>query len=413
MNAQSKDMLLSPLVLRVLGGRQDGADYRLANGMRVTIGHSFGHDIVLRSADTKGLSLALELDGALARVQLVEGSAEFLGRAIAVGETIQLPAFVPVSIGDIAFAIGDPASERWTEASSISQAIQSTPDTKQNLPAEAAPEKQADRLRGAITHFANHSQIVSIQSALTRKWPLYAGLGAVVILALLLVQPISSWIGQELHGKTAIEEKLVRGGFTGLSVKETSGGGMLITGVLESDKDLTRLRKFAVGKFDNVEIDVTTMDGLAATATALLSAQGIDAKVRPGRGHILLVDSEYLPVDRQEELAILIRRDMQAVKRVIFRTDNARGDRDLQYFFSDPAFGLATYVDGEPAYIKTADGTRWFEGAKVPTGHTIIGIGNGSVRFERDGRIEILPMMEPVNETTDTPSAEDVTKKTG
>ncbi len=67
-----------------------------------------------------------------------------------------------------------------------------------------------------------------------------------------------------------------------------------------------------------------------------------------------------------------------------------RGDRDLQYFFSGSEYGLATFVDGNPGYITTMDGTRWFAGAQVPTGHKIITIGNGRVSFERDGRVEEL-----------------------
>ena len=78
------------------------------------------------------------------------------------------------------------------------------------------------------------------------------------------------------------------------------------------------------------------------------------------------------------------------VSRVHFAADPSRGDRDLQYFFSGSEYGLATFVDGNPGYITTADGTRWFAGAQVPTGHRIVTIGNGRASFERNGQIEEL-----------------------
>jgi hypothetical protein len=164
----------------------------------------------------------------------------------------------------------------------------------------------------------------------------------------------------------------------------------VIRGIVKDDAALARLRLVVAQRMGTATLDVDTMDGLAAAATDLLRAQGIDGEAVPRRGNALLVTAEFLPADRQAELVKLIKEDVPGVSRVLFAADPERGDRDLQYFFSGSEYGLATFVDGNPGYISTADGTRWFPGAQVPTGHRIVTIGNGRASFERNGQIEEL-----------------------
>ena len=47
-------------------------------------------------------------------------------------------------------------------------------------------------------------------------------------------------------------------------------------------------------------------------------------------------------------------------------------------------------VPGDPAYVVTADGTRYFTGAVLPTGHRIQAIQANLVQLERDGQISQL-----------------------
>jgi type III secretion protein D len=120
MNAFSPDLIASQLILRVLDGRQAGAEYRLGAGMAISIGHAFGHDIVLRAASTRGISLQVEIDGAVPLLRVVQGEVAMLARPVAAGECAQLPLYVPVAMGDLNFALGDPESDRWQEASTLS-----------------------------------------------------------------------------------------------------------------------------------------------------------------------------------------------------------------------------------------------------------------------------------------------------
>jgi len=47
-------------------------------------------------------------------------------------------------------------------------------------------------------------------------------------------------------------------------------------------------------------------------------------------------------------------------------------------------------VPGDPAYLVTADGTRYFEGALLPTGHRIASIKAQEVMLDLDGAMSPL-----------------------
>ncbi|MGL5837630.1 MAG: SctD/MshK family protein [Sphingorhabdus sp.] len=399
MNAQTDMLKTSQLVLRVIAGRQQGAEYRLTAGIRASIGHNLHHDIVLRNNDAKAVSVELDLTGELAMLSVIAGEISVLGRTLAAGETAPLPHFMPVKIGGIVFAIGTPASERWDEAAQISAAaipLRDSADEADTIPtgmqgtiAKAETVSIERKVDGALRHFSTRFRPLIETLAIERRWPIYAVTMATLLLAIILFAPVRSFIGEQTHGVEATDRMLAQNGFADLEVKAMNGT-LLVGGVLADDAQLQRLRRLLDARRPGAVIDVTTMDALAAGVTDMLTAQNIDALAKPGRGRNILIASEYLPADRQMELAAQIRADMPAIRNISFQIDSARGEPDLQYFFASEKFGLASFVDGDPSYITTADGTKWFKGAMVPTGHTILNIGNGTIRFEREGQIEEL-----------------------
>ncbi len=381
MNAPFPSLMVGSLILRVIAGRSKGAEYRLPGGKYVRIGHAFDHDIVLRDPSTKGLSLELHLGADLATIRVIAGEVGLLGQPVAAGGDASLPAFVPLTLGSFTVAIGHAESERWGEVERLSTMIAPhTADTVADTPQAALAERLATRL------FPVRDII-----AADRNWPVYGLLAGGLLLLAIAGGPVTQWVGSRLTGVDNHKVVLAESEFGGLTISEGAvGQGLVITGVVKDDVELARLRTVVASRIGRASIDVDTMQAMAAAATDMLRAQGVDADAKPMRGNSLLVTTEFLPADRQDELAKLIRRDLPGVSRVAFATQNSRGDRDLQYFFSGSAYGLATFVDGAPGYIVTADGTHWFAGSMVPTGHKIVAIGNGRASFERDGRIEDL-----------------------
>jgi type III secretion protein D len=392
-NAPFASLMVGNMVLRVLSGRLSGAEHRLHAGKFVRLGHGFDHDIVLRDPSTRGVSIELHLGDDIANVRVLAGQIALLGRPVGPGEQVALPAFVPMMIGAFAVAVGDPGSARWEEAARLSSSIAPVTESQDVAsPRAAIGERMATRLypmRDAL----------SIQ----RRWPAYALVAALFVLLVALAGPASQWVSSQLHDRGGEKAVLAAAGFGDLSIAD-GPAGPVIHGIVKDDAALARLRMLVVERLRSTTLDVETMEGLAASATDLLRAQGVDAQAIPRRGHALLVNAEFLPGDRQAELTKLIKQDVPGVERVYFATDNARGDRDLQYFFSGSEYGLATFVDGDPGYITTADGTRWFAGSQVPTGHRIVAIGNGRASFERDGRIEELILGQSTPPAPDKPS---------
>lgn len=371
-------------VLRVLTGRLAGAEHRLHAGRFVRIGHGFDHDIVLRDPSTRGLSVDLLLGDGVARLKVNAGTVGLFGRPLAAGEEATLPPYVPATLGAFTVAMGDAGSGRWEDAARLSTAL-----GESAVPGDVDDAAPAARRAAVGQRIATRLSPLTDRLAAERRLPLAAALGGLLLLAGALATPVVRWVNLELRGPQGQGAVLAAAGFHDLKVTDTPSGP-LISGVVRDDAALERLRQVVAERIGHATITVDTMQGLAAAATDVLHAQGVDGEVKPARGRGVLVTAEYLPVDRQEELVRSIRRDVPQILSVVFAADAARGDKDLQYFFSGGPYGLATFVDGDPSYLTTADGTRWFEGAQVPTGHRIASIGHGRVTFERDGRTEEL-----------------------
>ena len=74
------------LVLRILSGRLSGAEHSLKIGDRLTLGHGLTHDIILRGADTAGLSIVLHAAPAAIVISVLGGEIRLLDRLLAKGE---------------------------------------------------------------------------------------------------------------------------------------------------------------------------------------------------------------------------------------------------------------------------------------------------------------------------------------
>jgi type III secretion protein D len=388
MNAPFSMIAEDRLILRVLNGRLAGAEHRLHAGKFIRIGHGFGHDVVLRGADTSGFSAELHLLDGIATIKVIAGELMLLGRPVATQEAAHLPFYVPASIGEFAIAIGEEGGDRWSEAEALFTSIGNVPMMAAAEPTDGAFAAAAPN---ALERFVTRMYPMRDWLDQKRDWPRYGIFAGLLLLAAAVAAPAYDWASSEFRGAEYAASKLSAAGFSGLKItRDPATNHLVVTGTLRTDKDLARLRSYTESSLPQAIVDVQTTEAHAAAATEILGAQGIEGVVKPVAVGTLLVTSEFLPQDRQAALAGLFRQDLPAVKKVRFAESTAMGDRDLQYFFSSGDFGLASFVDGDPSYIVTADGTRWFAGATVPTGHKIVSMGQGRISFERDGRVDEL-----------------------
>jgi type III secretion system YscD/HrpQ family protein len=372
------------LVLRVLSGRSDGAEHRLPQQRKLLIGHSFESDIVLRDTSTRGCALRLTVCGRRAVLEVESGQVCLLGKQLVAGETITLEQYLPVRIGNIHFALGGDDDVRWDEARSIiAEDEQAILELAQEAPPSALPERLALRSEPIRRNVAK----ISLRPA--RMAMIGAGL---------LVVAAGSYFGATMLSPPPptprdIRQELAPFGLTGVTVERSpTTGEIAITGLVKDASDAARLREWAQQHHPDILVNVSTIAEAAEAATNLLTAQNVDAVARPLGADRLVIEGPFLPKDRQNELTRLLEKDLPRVAGFTFRPSAERGESGLAYFFNAPGYGAASFVSGDPGYIVTEDGTRWFPGANLPTGHKIIEITGNTVTVERDGLRDVLTM---------------------
>jgi type III secretion protein D len=392
--------------LRVLNGRLEGAEHRLFIGKHIRIGHGFDHDVVLRGSGTKGASLELHLGEDAALIHVKSGSVTLLGRPVSAGEEAILPLYVPVRVGDYGFAIGHGEDvDRWAEAERL---LNSAPAnlTPRAIPLDDAGANNAAVLAqgsspdahmpraGWLERLGTRFYAPDAKEQVVRHWPMLAIGTAILLIIAIVAGPFYSLANNQFKGPDAVRANMNAAGYKMLRIKtDKTSGRLLIQGVLPNDTALGKFRQFASAKLDNPLIDVKTMDSIAAAATDILVSQNVDAEAKPVRNQSLLIQSQYLPGDRQAELIAQIKRELPDVRAVTFQSFAERGDDALQYFFSTGDHGTATFVEGsegDRGHISTTKSGKWFPGATLPTGHRLLSIEGGIARFERDGQIEEL-----------------------
>ena len=365
-------------VLRIVGGRLAGKEYPLATGRRVCIGHSLGNDVVLRGTGTRGGAVELRLGDGAAALRVLSGNVELLGRSLGEGEEAVLPPYLPFRFGEHLVAYGGALSSRWQDAETVAVSPCGAPVNP--LP---APRLQ-DRVEViGRTYLTRVTERVSV---------LHVALGtATLVLLAAAAGPTSSLIEEQFGGARALEQMYDEAGYRSVNVADNPAGGLIVTGAVEGEADLIRTRAIADQMSGPVVVDVTSTAALANAATDILAAQGLDVQATPAGLGGITVAAPYLPADRQDQLRAILTRDLPALRRVRFRTDDSRGGNALQSLFANSGSGLATVVE-DPGHIVTADGSRWFPGSILPTGHRLVSIEPGRVRFEKGGRVEELKL---------------------
>lgn len=372
-------------VLRVLSGRSQGAEHRLPAQRKLAVGHSFENDIVLRDRSTKGGAFELLTGQRRPLLRVVAGSVRILGRELGAGEETQLEPYLPVTFGDIQFAIGGDDEARWAEALAVAveeEDVGAVQAVEECQPIDLV-EKLELRTQPALERVSRFNVAPKI----------LAVVGA-IMLALAAGSHFGAGLTDQFEPSAAeIDSELRQAGFPNLRVERASDGqNFAVTGLVRDEQTLSNLRSWMSENHSDVLLDVETIHNAAASATDLLAAQNIDAEARPDGVDGLVIDGPFLPKDRQRELTELLRQDLPQVGAIAFQASGERGESDLAYFFNSPGYGAASFVSGDPGYLVTEDGTRWFPGAALPTGHRIVEIAGNSITVERDGLRDTLVM---------------------
>ena len=96
--------------------------------------------------------------------------------------------------------------------------------------------------------------------------------------------------------------------------------------------------------------------------------------------------------DKLNRAADVVRRDVRGLQALDVRNTAKPAPPPAPPVFDDPGKRIASLVPGDPAYLVTADGSRYFIGALLPTGHRITQIDKSRVTLELHGQASTLDL---------------------
>lgn len=375
------------LVVRILSGRLRDAEHALSVGDTLTLGHAMTHDVILRGTETAGCSIALHVAPAAIVVTVVDGVVKLLDRTLVKGEEGVLPLFTPLRIGEFVAAVGEPQSTRWGEIAGLIKYLGDGPvdgASAAPLPPTAWSKLTAMSARWRPTAISANAMLIPV---------VLVGAVLLSVGGVHVASAVASAAAVEDRARAAAQE-LERRGFHGLRVSQDSvNGHLIIAGVVGSNAQLVELQHWAPTQFGRAMIDVETADAVAQAARDVLADEGINGDVSVEHSGIVTVRSSIEPSDAGAARVIALLNDIGSIRKVRWAPRNSASERaSIQQYFASSTHGIATVVESDPGFIVTADGSRWFPGAVLPTGHRLVSIADGKITLMRDGRADILSL---------------------
>jgi type III secretion protein D len=359
---------LQALELRVLQGPQAGARAPLAAGRAVVVsaGGPADADIVLRD-DSASARLRITADIAHALVEVIEGELRLGEQLLAAGAHAAWARHEPLRIGATVLAFGLACEDEWPEA----QALPDAAAAAAAVPADAGAQKTRPPLRRRA-----------------EAW--LAATGAAVLLAcggsLWMAHVAAAPVPPVVFSTPLLAEALKAGEFSALEAATLPGGRPVLRGRLADLAQRARLETWLATRQWTPALDLLVDELVARDVAEVFRVNGIAAQAKAtgaGRFAVELAERDTQRLARAEEV---VRRDVRGLQQLSLRNTATPLPPPAVPVVDDPNKRIASLVPGEPAYVVTADGARYFVGALLPSGHRIAQIAAQRVVLERDGR---------------------------
>ena len=359
--------------LRVIDGPQRGACSVLAAGLPAIVGGDWSGDIVLRGEGLAERRISVTPHAHGMRLEVLRGDVGVDTRSLHAGEAIELPLYTPLQLGDTVVALGMSGNASWARLTggSGSEGLAAVPA---DAPAATPPAGEARESGARRAHRWS-------------RW-LVSGGGAVAaaamgMLAFAYTAAPPAPLPQEQARRA--EAALHAAGFPRLVAQAGTHGDVLVSGYLESGEQRARVERLLASQPMPTRLSVWVNEHVASAVLDVFRVNGVVAEAEvTGPGAVRVVTHED-DVARLEQIKLIARRDVPGLS--VIEVVNAPPPAAAQAapVVDDPGKRVASIVPGDPSYVVTADGTRYFEGALLPTGHRITGIQEHEVLLEKGG----------------------------
>ena len=378
------------LELRVLAGPQAGARAPLARGAAFRLWVTAPaapadepaqpQDLALHSAGAAA-SLQIEwIDTARAavpvlRVQVLQGELRCGAESVGAGQAADWPMRHPLDLDGVQLAWGPVAEAHWQVAA---------PAAPEPATAAAAPPAPTSPAARAKRGFGVERWLATAGVALA--------LGSAGLMA--LAQLADTGRQETATSPLALATRALQASdFNGLSLQKANDGQLELSGRLATQAQRAHLDLWLQRQGLKPRLAVRVDEQLARDVTDVFRLHGIVAKAQ-------VLENGAVQVQAQERDAAKLQRAEQAARRDVaglsaLQVDNQpRGRANARAALPDDPGKRVTAVvaDTDLPYLVTADGSRYFVGALLPSGHRVMHIAERAVTIERDGQLSKLTL---------------------
>lgn len=359
--------------LRVSSGEHEGA-VPMAPGVPLYVGTDWDNDVVLSSAGTTdpvrlAVSLELAVDGPHLHVEVLQGCIRAGTRDGTAGDTLRLPLNQPLTWERAKLVLGTagPSCEPGQDTASL---VAELPDASGRGPAV---------LRGRFPHTGWQRRGTVATLALAA-----ASLGMLALAS--AVAPPGPRPEQQAHQAQAL---LQARGFTGLSV-QAGEAGLTVSGHLESQAQRSQVERILQAEGVRARLQLGVNEQVVAAVREIYRLHGVAAEVQAVGPGVVAVKTTHPDVAAIARVHAVVRRDVVGLREL--QADNQAPPRHPSPVpvVDDPGKRVAAVLPGDTAHVVTVDGTRYFQGALLPTGHRIVSIAGTTVQLEREGQASTL-----------------------
>ncbi len=339
--------------LRVLEGRLKGAQCALQRHRPTRVGAGPGHDIVLPALDIGPCRLSLELRGEGLWVQVLAGEVGIGDRHLPAGAEQVVVLHTPLQLGRAVVAVAGAVASQGPDA---------------RRPDEGRPPAARARwLQRGLVPAGSVLCALSLGGLALGSSPPAEGL-------------------DPRQAARQLEAALHEAGLEELRVQPAQGPALRVTGYLDTSAQRAVAARLLGRQALPGQLDVWVNGVLVAAVQEIFRAHHVAAQAVPmGPGRVA-VHTQRADDERLEGIVARARQDVPGLLSIeLHNTPPAVPAAPSPVAETpDPGKRIASIVPGESAYVVTADGTRYFQGAVLPSGERIAEIRPGDVRLVRE-----------------------------
>jgi type III secretion protein D len=357
-----------PPEIVIIAGNQKGARAQLDSNHVVLMSGSSDTDMVLRDAKISNERLKITTVNDKAFIEVLDGNVEIEGRSIQQGKAIRLHEYTKVKIGDTAFIYTNEPQHSLEEIlDKVSTEIRKT------------ESRYHQRRRNLI----RNNVLMSVSILLI----VVIGVISTVMASLSRTEKVS------VSTQESIQTLLIESGFQSLNIKQEDAAQFSINGFVMTYKEKALLEKLIDERDLPVMLDLEVGDQLAMEVRELFRINGIEVMADVMQEGEVKITADTHNAKEFESIKDIALKEIANLKSLNIELTESDGESqtigsDMSYSETDKRITMV--VGGNPAYILTADQSKYYVGALLPSGHKIVEIVDQQVVLEKQGKQKTL-----------------------